>query len=76
VYKRNRVIGPSGDLNSRTPGHLAIGCFQITQWPDHPITRSNKPRPKVAIVGADFAGLTASRRIARLPVQVTVIDRK
>jgi len=30
----------------------------------------------VVIVGAGFAGLTAARRIARLPVQVTVIDRK
>ncbi len=28
------------------------------------------------IVGAGFAGLTAARRIARLPVQLTVIDRK
>src|SRR5260370_9974697 len=34
------------------------------------------PKPKVVIVGAGFAGLTAARRIARLPVQVTVIDRK
>jgi NADH:quinone reductase (non-electrogenic) len=39
-------------------------------------TTNNKPRPKVVIVGAGFAGLTAARRIARLPVQVTVIDRK
>src|ERR1700704_2768051 len=31
---------------------------------------------KVVIVGAGFAGLTAARRIARLPVQVTLIDRK
>ena len=30
----------------------------------------------MVIVGAGFAGLTAARRIARLPVQVTVIDRK
>jgi NADH dehydrogenase len=30
----------------------------------------------VVIVGAGFAGLTAARRIARLPVEVTVIDRK
>ncbi len=37
---------------------------------------SSKPRPKVVIVGAGFAGLTAARRIARLPVQVTVVDRK
>jgi len=32
--------------------------------------------PRVVIVGAGFGGLTAARRIARLPVQVTVIDRK
>ena len=28
------------------------------------------------IVGAGFGGLTAARRIARLPVQVTVVDRR
>ncbi|MGB9073029.1 MAG: NAD(P)/FAD-dependent oxidoreductase [Terriglobales bacterium] len=36
----------------------------------------NPPRPRVLIVGAGFAGLTAARRIARLPVQVTLVDRK
>jgi len=35
-----------------------------------------KPRPRVVIVGAGFGGLTAARRIARLPVQVTVVDRR
>src|SRR5271167_439976 len=35
-----------------------------------------KPRPKVVIVGAGFGGLSAARRIARLPVQVTVVDRR
>jgi NADH:ubiquinone reductase (H+-translocating) len=35
-----------------------------------------KPRPRVVIIGAGFAGLTAARRIAKLPVLVTVIDRK
>lgn len=35
-----------------------------------------KPKPKVVIVGAGFAGLTAARRLARLPVQVTVVDRR
>ncbi len=34
------------------------------------------PRAKVVIVGAGFAGLPAARHIARLPVQVTVVDRK
>lgn len=33
-------------------------------------------RPKVVIVGAGFGGLTAARRTARLPVQVTVVDRR
>ena len=32
--------------------------------------------PRVVIVGAGFGGLTAARRIARLPVQVTLLDRK
>src|SRR6202158_495186 len=37
---------------------------------------NGKSKPRVVIVGAGFAGLTAARRIARLPVQVTVVDRK
>ena len=41
-----------------------------------PMPTNNKPRPRVVIVGAGFAGLTAARRIARLPVQLTVVDRK
>jgi NADH dehydrogenase len=36
----------------------------------------DKSIPRVIIVGAGFGGLTAARRIARLPVQVTVVDRK
>src|SRR5271165_4660079 len=37
---------------------------------------SENSKPRVVIVGAGFGGLTAAREIARLPVQVTVIDRK
>ncbi len=37
---------------------------------------NNQPEPRVVIVGAGFAGLTAAQRVARLPVQVTVVDRK
>src|SRR5215471_18395873 len=33
-------------------------------------------KPRVVVVGAGFGGLTAARRIARLPVQVILIDRK
>ena len=36
----------------------------------------NKPRPRVVIVGAGFGGLNAALRISRLPVQVTLVDRK
>jgi len=35
-----------------------------------------KPKPQVIVVGAGFGGLTAARKIAHLPVQLTVIDRK
>ncbi|MFY9562573.1 MAG: NAD(P)/FAD-dependent oxidoreductase [Terriglobales bacterium] len=36
----------------------------------------NKSRPRVVVVGAGFGGLTAAQRLGRLPVQVTVVDRK
>ena len=41
-----------------------------------PISKNSKPQPRVVIVGAGFGGLTAAQRIARLPVQVTVVDRR
>src|SRR3984893_17321237 len=41
-----------------------------------PISMNSTSRPKVVIVGAGFGGLTAARRVARLPVQVAVVDRK
>src|SRR5277367_4527080 len=37
---------------------------------------ADKRRPRIVIVGAGFGGLTAARRIARLPVQVTIVDRR
>ena len=33
-------------------------------------------RPRVIIIGAGFAGLRAAQRLGKLPVDVTVIDRK
>lgn len=33
-------------------------------------------KPKVVIVGAGFGGLTAAQSVARLPLQVTVVDRR
>jgi len=32
--------------------------------------------PRVVIVGAGFGGLTAARKLAKLPLQVTVVDHK
>jgi NADH dehydrogenase len=37
---------------------------------------NHKTRPSVVIVGSGFGGLTAAQKIAWLPVDVTVIDRK
>ena len=33
-------------------------------------------KPRVVIIGAGFGGLTAAREVARLPVQVTLLDRR
>src|SRR2546427_10695765 len=35
-----------------------------------------REKPRVAVIGAGFGGLEASRALAKLPVQVTLIDRK
>src|SRR5579885_196068 len=37
--------------------------------------RSRRRRPRVVIVGAGFGGLTAAKRLRRLPVEVTLLDR-
>ncbi|HZR65975.1 MAG TPA: NAD(P)/FAD-dependent oxidoreductase [Terriglobales bacterium] len=36
----------------------------------------NANRPRVVVVGAGFGGLEATRKLAKLPVQVTLIDRR
>src|SRR5580700_2116274 len=33
-------------------------------------------RPKILIIGGGFGGLKAAEALARLPVQITVVDRK
>jgi len=37
---------------------------------------SGKSRPRVVIVGGGFGGLKAAESLARLPVQITLVDRK
>src|SRR5271154_2023161 len=44
--------------------------------PMKPHSPDSQPIPRVVIIGAGFGGLTAAQRIAKLPVQLTVIDRK
>ena len=36
----------------------------------------SEQRPRVVVVGAGFGGLQATRSLAKLPVQITVIDRR
>src|SRR3954465_13059764 len=36
----------------------------------------NTATPRAVVVGAGFGGLEAARKLAKLPVRVTVIDRK
>jgi NADH:quinone reductase (non-electrogenic) len=37
---------------------------------------NDKSRPRVVVVGAGFGGLNAAQKLARLPLQITVVDRK
>src|SRR3984893_11370347 len=62
--------------------YFHIKSFRLNSYFMNLYTRDLKPQmndksiPRVVIVGAGFAGLSAARRIARLPVRVTVVDRK
>lgn len=38
--------------------------------------REQPPRPRVAIIGAGFGGLSAARALAGAPVEVTLIDKR
>src|SRR6516225_7921706 len=40
------------------------------------LRRDEDTRPHVVIVGAGFAGLYAARALGKLPVRVTLVDRK
>ena len=41
-----------------------------------PAANPNRVRSRVVIIGAGFAGITAAQRLGKLPVDVTIIDRK
>ena len=38
--------------------------------------RADCRRPRVVIVGAGFAGLSVAKRLAKAPVDITLIDRE
>jgi NADH dehydrogenase len=41
-----------------------------------PDSMSKQAKPKIVVVGAGFGGLLAARRLARLPIHLTVVDRR
>ncbi len=41
-----------------------------------PAANPDRERSRVIIIGAGFAGITAAQRLGKLPVDVTIIDRK
>jgi len=55
---------------------MLLFCFRIvtvSYWV-HALASDRKPR--IAIIGAGFGGLQAALHLARLPVQITLIDRR
>ena len=48
----------------------------MSQLTNQPKTGAGGARPKVVVVGAGFGGLHAARALGKLPVDVTVIDRR
>jgi NADH dehydrogenase len=49
-----------------------------TKAPSHPSACPDTPgsRPRIAIVGGGFAGINAAMALGKLPVDVTIIDRR
>ena len=57
-------------------GHFSHGCNNFRSNATCPRRLNpNRPRPRVIIIGAGLAGIMAAQRLAKLPIDVTVIDR-
>src|SRR5438045_7192182 len=57
------------------PARKTITVPVETAPPEGSFMESNA-RPRVVIIGAGFAGLNAAKALAKLPVEVFIVDRK
>jgi len=48
----------------------------MSQWNQPPASRTASRRPRVAVVGGGFAGINAAMELGKLPVDVTIVDRR
>jgi NADH dehydrogenase len=55
---------------------MLLFCFRIVTVSDRVHALATDPKPRIAIIGAGFGGLQAALHLARLPVQITLIDRR
>jgi NADH dehydrogenase len=55
---------------------MLLFCFRILTVSDRVHALATDSKPRIAIIGAGFGGLQAALHLARLPVQITLIDRR
>src|SRR6516165_3032804 len=70
-----RTTSMSDTPTSVSANACSMGALVPACWPPSGTTLLMPVRPHVVVVGSGFGGLNAALRLARLPVEVTVIDR-
>src|SRR5271169_560581 len=55
---------------------MLLFCFRIVTVSYHVLVLATDSKPRIAIIGAGFGGLQATLHLARLPVHITLIDRR
>src|SRR5690606_2235138 len=58
------------------PAAAAIGPEEMTDASEDAMIRPMRDAHRVVVIGAGFAGLTATRSLDGAPVTITVIDRR